>query len=130
LKSEVFSGKDQLQGGSKSNFFGSKRDGVGASTSNIANLMSQAMAAPVQSKQEDYKWTPEVRPIRDRFDKELRVLELLMKQNRSTLHQDHIMMSIQTLETTELIREVNQVISDGCKLTLEGDVDTDRKTEK
>jgi hypothetical protein len=58
------------------------------------------------------------------------VLELLMKQNRSTLHQDHIMMSIQTLETTELIREVNQVISDGCKLTLEGDVDNDRKTEK
>jgi hypothetical protein len=40
------------------------------------------------------------------------------------------MMSIQTLETTELIREVNQVISDGCKLTLEGDADTDRKTEK
>lgn len=40
------------------------------------------------------------------------------------------MMSIQTLETTELIREVNQIINDGCKLTLEGDGENDRKTEK
>lgn len=40
------------------------------------------------------------------------------------------MMSIHSLETTELIREVNKEVSEGCLLEHSGESEVDRKTEK
>jgi hypothetical protein len=44
------------------------------------------------------------------------VLELLMKQQRAVVQQDHITMSIVTLDTTELIRDINKDAIQGCPL--------------
>ena len=73
------------------------------------------MAQPHVEKHEDYKWTEEVAPLRERFRKELLSLELLMKLNRATIHQDHISMSMHALEASELLRAVKNEHT-GCAL--------------
>lgn len=49
------------------------------------------------------------------------MLALILQQNRAVLQQDHITMAMITLQTTELIREVNIAASQGCALQQEED---------
>lgn len=51
---------------------------------NIAALMLQQMSQS-QVKTEDYKWTDELKPIIARFVDELKIVELILKQNKATL---------------------------------------------
>jgi hypothetical protein len=42
--------------------------------------------------------------LKARFEKELKMLELIMNHNKAAIQQDHISMAISALETTDLIR--------------------------
>lgn len=86
------------------------------------------MAQPQVEKHEDYKWTDEVYPLKERFRKELLALELLMKLNRATVHQDHILMAMHALEASELCRAV-KLEHTGCALEKAIEMSEGQKSE-